>query len=113
MKRFDPFCRYGDVYAAIRDCHTALALDPYYVKAHFRLARALLKQGNVMDSMTCLEELIRRFPSYAKNPGVLMLEKDIVIEIEKQRVRAADRTQMSNEVDSEKEKVRKGFKLYE
>ncbi|ETN62216.1 wd and tetratricopeptide repeat protein [Anopheles darlingi] len=95
---------YGDVYAAIRDCHTALALDPYYVKAHFRLARALLKQGNVEDSMTCLEELIRRFPSYAKNPGVLMLDKDIVIEIEKQRVRAADRTMMSNEVDSEKEK---------
>ncbi|XP_050084716.1 WD and tetratricopeptide repeats protein 1 [Anopheles aquasalis] len=95
---------YGDVYAAIRDCHTALALDPYYVKAHFRLARALLKQGNVLDSMTCLEELMRRFPSYAKNPGVLMLDKDIVIEIEKQRVRAADRSQMSNEVDSEKEK---------
>jgi len=28
--------RDGDVYAAMRDCHTALQLDPDHMKAHFR-----------------------------------------------------------------------------
>ncbi|XP_049280801.1 WD and tetratricopeptide repeats protein 1 [Anopheles funestus] len=78
---------YGDVYAAVRDCHTALRLDPHYVKAHFRLAKALLKLEKSKEAQICLEELVRRFPSYAKNPGILMLEKDIGIEIEKARHR--------------------------
>ncbi|XP_052865980.1 WD and tetratricopeptide repeats protein 1 [Anopheles cruzii] len=94
---------YGDVYAAIRDCHTALALDPHYVKAHFRLARALLKMGQLQESLLCLEELIRRFPSYAKNPGVLMLDKDIGIEMDKVRHRPTDNG-TANEVESNSEK---------
>lgn len=89
---------YGDVYAAIRDCHQALHLDPHYVKAHFRLARALLKLGQVQDASTCLSELIKRFPSYTKNHGVLMLEKDIETELEKQRQRMRERPQ-ENDVD--------------
>lgn len=84
---------YGDVYAAVRDCHRALRLDPHYVKAHFRLARALLKLGQLQDASECLAELIKRFPSYAKNHGVLALEKDIESEQEKQRQRVRDRPQ--------------------
>uniref|UniRef100_A0A182J123 WD and tetratricopeptide repeats protein 1 n=1 Tax=Anopheles atroparvus TaxID=41427 RepID=A0A182J123_ANOAO len=77
---------YGDAYAAVRDCHTALRLDPHYVKAYFRLARALLKLEQPKDAQICLDELIRRFPSYAKNQGVLLLGKDIGIELDKQRM---------------------------
>lgn len=84
---------YGDVYAAVRDCHRALRLDPHYVKAQFRLARALLKLGQLPEASECLEELIRRFPSYAKNHGVLMLQKDIEAEQEKQRQRQRDQPQ--------------------
>ncbi|XP_058129120.1 WD and tetratricopeptide repeats protein 1-like [Anopheles ziemanni] len=81
---------YGDAYAAVRDCHTALRLDPHYVKAYFRLARALLKLEQSKEAQLCLDELIKRFPSYAKNQGVLLLGKDIGIELDKQRVRASE-----------------------
>uniref|UniRef100_A0A182JVP5 WD and tetratricopeptide repeats protein 1 n=1 Tax=Anopheles christyi TaxID=43041 RepID=A0A182JVP5_9DIPT len=95
---------YGDVYAAVRDCHTALRLDPHYVKAHFRLARALLKLDKLKEAQICLEELVRRFPSYAKNPGVLMLEKDIGLEMDKVRHRTPCRiTDSGTDTYEEKE----------
>lgn len=68
---------FGDVYAALRDCHKALNLDTAYIKAHFRLARALSELGRHKDADDCLKELIHRFPNYANNHGVLMLSKDI------------------------------------
>ncbi|XP_002016390.2 WD and tetratricopeptide repeats protein 1 [Drosophila persimilis] len=68
---------FGDIYAALRDCHEALRLDPTYVKAHFRLARALLELRRPHDADKCLQALIQRFPSFANNHGVLMLHKDI------------------------------------
>lgn len=68
---------YGDVYAAIKDCHTALKLDPSYIKAHFRLARALLELQHLKEANVCLEELKKRFPNYSNNHGVMMLRKDI------------------------------------
>lgn len=71
---------YGDVYAGLRDCQTALKLDPTYVKAHFRLARALFELGYVDEASDCLQELKKRFPSHADNNGVQMLTKDIQIQ---------------------------------
>lgn len=71
---------YGDVYAGLRDCQTALKLDPTYVKAHFRLARALFELGYVDEANDCLQELKKRFPTHATNNGVQMLTKDIQIQ---------------------------------
>lgn len=68
---------YGDVYGALRDCMTALKLDPTYVKAHFRMARALFELGYVQEASDCLEELQSRFMTHATNSGVAMLKKDI------------------------------------
>jgi WD and tetratricopeptide repeats protein 1 len=67
----------GDFYAALRDCHRALELDSHYIKAHFRLARALFEINQLTMSNDCLQELKRRFPSYESNQSVKMLEKDI------------------------------------
>lgn len=71
---------YGDVYAGLRDCQTALKLDPTYVKAMFRLARALFELGYVDEANDCLQELKKRFPSHVNNNGVKMLTKDIQIQ---------------------------------
>lgn len=68
-----------------RDCNSALALDPHYVKAHFRLARALLELGYVTESSKCLNELKKRFPKQANDNGVKALMKDISIALDSEK----------------------------
>lgn len=68
---------YSDVYAALRDCIMALKLDPTYVKAHFRMARALFELGYAQEASDCLDELQNRFMTVATNSGVTMLRGDI------------------------------------
>lgn len=67
----------GDCYEALRDCHKALHLDSHYIKAHFRLARALFGINQLAMSNDCLQELKRRFPSHHTDKNVKMLELDI------------------------------------
>lgn len=67
----------GDCYEALRDCHQALNLDSHYIKAHFRLARALFEINQLTLSNDCLQELKRRFPSHQSDQSVKMLEQDI------------------------------------
>lgn len=81
---------YGDVYAALRDCHIALKLDPSYIKAHFRLARALHDLGRIQEAEMCLKELIARFPNYANNHGVLVLRKEIQMSAENKKNEQSD-----------------------
>lgn len=73
---------FGDVYSGLRDCQQALRLDPTYVKAHFRLARALYELGFVMEASECLDELKKRFPNDANNKQIQLLAKDIESHIE-------------------------------
>lgn len=68
---------FGDVYSALRDCQQALRLDPTYVKAHFRLARALYELGFVVEASECLDELKKRFPNDANNKQIQLLAQDI------------------------------------
>lgn len=50
--------RDGDYYAAIRDCRSALELDPNYLKAHFRLAQCLHKLRWAKEAYDCLQVLV-------------------------------------------------------
>lgn len=78
---------YGDVYSALRDCQQALRLDPTYVKAHFRLARALFGLGFVAEASECLDELKKRFPNDANNKQIQLLAQDIQSHMEVNRAR--------------------------
>lgn len=73
---------FGDMYSGLRDCQQALRLDPTYVKAHFRLARALYELGFVMEASECLDELKKRFPNDANNKQIQLLAQDIQSHIE-------------------------------
>lgn len=67
----------GDCYEALRDCQQALKFDSHYVKAHFRLARALFEINQLTLSNDCLQEMKKRFPNHENDQSVKMLEKDI------------------------------------
>lgn len=69
--------RDGDLYAALRDCYEALSLDPYYMKAHFRLARCLHELAWSQEAYDCLLLFKHRFPDYAKSYTFETLERDI------------------------------------
>lgn len=68
---------FGDMYAGLRDCQYALQLDPTYVKAHFRLTRALFELDFVIEASECLDELKERFPNDANSKQIQLLSQEI------------------------------------
>lgn len=68
---------FGDMYAALRDCRQALILDPTYVKAHYRMARALFELGLIDEAKNCLDELKERFSNDANDKQIQLLSQDI------------------------------------
>jgi len=71
------FVRDGDVYAALRDCYTALHLDVNHMKAHFRLARCLYELSWTTEALDCLLLFKAKFPDNASSKTCEVLEKDI------------------------------------
>lgn len=67
----------GDLYAALRDCHSALNLDPNHLKAHFRLARCLYELSWPQEAYDCLQQFKHKFPDYAKSHACEALDRDI------------------------------------
>lgn len=103
---------YGDTYAGLRDCQTALMLDPNYEKAHFRLCRALFELGYVNEANECVHELRNRFPSHAKNKSVVMLLKEI--EMHKKKITDNDDNNGNDDggmILSPKELVKRKFSI--
>ena len=71
------FFRDGDLYAALRDCQTALRLDINHLKAHFRLAKCLHELAWPKEAFECLNHFKGKFPDYAKSRACEQLDKDI------------------------------------
>ncbi|KAG8198426.1 hypothetical protein JTE90_021667 [Oedothorax gibbosus] len=53
----------GDLYAAVRDCYTALNLIPNYVNAHYRLCFAFIRLHWHRESLHCLTVMKEKYPN--------------------------------------------------
>jgi WD and tetratricopeptide repeat-containing protein 1 len=73
----------GDVYAALRDCLTALSYDPGHIKAHLRLARCLTDLEWLVEAAECLELFKVKHPEHRKSGACSQLEKDLAAAQEK------------------------------
>ncbi|XP_065353330.1 WD and tetratricopeptide repeats protein 1 isoform X1 [Cloeon dipterum] len=67
----------GDEYAAYRDCATALAIDPSYLKAHFRLIACLTALHKSDLATKSLAQFAAKFPDELASPEYKKLVKDI------------------------------------
>ncbi|XP_075551890.1 WD and tetratricopeptide repeats 1 [Dermacentor variabilis] len=67
----------GDMYAALRDCHTSLQLEADYVKAHLRLVRCLYELRWTKEALDCLQAFKSRFPDCALGQACQALDRDI------------------------------------
>ena len=67
----------GDVYAALRDCLTALRLDPAHVKAQLRLVQCLVDLEWLSEATRCLENFKIRHPEFIKSKAFTQLQGDL------------------------------------
>ncbi|CAH2085044.1 unnamed protein product [Euphydryas editha] len=72
----------GDHYAAVRDCYSAVKLDPNHAKSYFRLAKAFMELRKPRESQECLNYFKDRFPRFAESHAVFLLQKDINMALE-------------------------------
>jgi len=67
----------GDIYAALRDCLTALSLDPHHIKSHLRLAQCLTDLEWLTEATKCLDNFKLKHPEYKKTTAYTQLERDL------------------------------------
>lgn len=69
---------HGDFYAALKDCVTALKLEPNHMKAHFRLAVCLYELNKLKDSKMYLEQFTKKYPSYKNSAAYKVLHNGLL-----------------------------------
>ncbi|XP_022183506.1 WD and tetratricopeptide repeats protein 1-like isoform X2 [Myzus persicae] len=69
---------HGDFYAALKDCVTALELEPNHMKAHFRLAVCLFELDKLKDSKMYLDQFTKKYPSYKTSAAYKCLYSDLL-----------------------------------
>ena len=67
----------GDLYAALRDCRSAIRIDANHLKAHFRLAKCLFGLSWSKEALECLQIFKIKFPDYSKSHTCEALDRDI------------------------------------
>jgi len=68
---------FRDLYAALRDCQTALNIDSDYMKAHYRLVRCLYDLHWIKEAFDCLISFKTKFPDHAHTDSCNSLDRDI------------------------------------
>ncbi|KAL5236457.1 hypothetical protein ACI65C_003867 [Semiaphis heraclei] len=68
----------GDYYAALKDCVSALKLEPNHMKAHFRLAVCLYELDKLKDSKMYLDQFTMKYPSYKTSAAYKYLHSDLL-----------------------------------
>jgi len=86
----------GDIYAALRDCLTALRLNPGHVKAHLRLAQCLLDLEWMVEAAKCLENFKHRHPEFIKSKPFIQMERDLESAEEKIKLNNKDGRKLSS-----------------
>lgn len=69
---------HGDFYAALKDCVTALQLEPNHMKAHFRLVVCLFELNKLKDSKMYLDQFIEKYPLYKTSAAYKYLHNDLI-----------------------------------
>ncbi|XP_016661074.1 WD and tetratricopeptide repeats protein 1-like [Acyrthosiphon pisum] len=69
---------HGDFYAALKDCVTALKLEPNHMEAHFQLVVSLFKLNKLTDSKIYLDQFIMKYPSYNTSAAYKCLYSDLL-----------------------------------
>ncbi|KFM60248.1 WD and tetratricopeptide repeats protein 1, partial [Stegodyphus mimosarum] len=90
----------GDYYAAIRDCHAAIKLNPEYLKAHFRLAQCLHKLRWMKEAMDCIQAFKLKFPDYARTRAFESFEADVKIAVFAEMEIARNHTESEDEASA-------------
>ncbi|CAI6375592.1 unnamed protein product [Macrosiphum euphorbiae] len=69
---------FGDFYAALKDCLTALELEPNHMEAHFQLAVSLFKLDKLTDSKMYLDQFIMKYPAYKTSASINYLYSNLL-----------------------------------
>ncbi|XP_066918080.1 WD and tetratricopeptide repeats protein 1-like [Clytia hemisphaerica] len=67
----------GDIYGALRDCQTAIQLDPTHSKAYYRQAKCLFELQWIEEASLCIETFKEKFSEQSNSYSLKMLERDI------------------------------------
>ncbi|XP_077968681.1 WD and tetratricopeptide repeats protein 1-like [Styela clava] len=73
----------GDFYAALRDCYSALHVNPSDVKAHYRLARCMFELEWFEEASSCIKEFKQHHPEHSSSNACVALEKDISVALKR------------------------------
>jgi len=82
----------GDMYAALRDCLSALSQDPGHIKAHLRLAQCLTELEWLPEATKCLQNFRDRHPEHKKSAAFAQRETELNSALEKKPALINSRT---------------------
>ena len=91
--------RDGDTYAALKDCISALKMDPNQIKPFHRLVRCLLDLGHPMMADQAFKLLKERFPQQAISSVFTTLQAEVQKKLELQE--QSERENTPRDLDDE------------